>query len=257
VDGTVSLIFSEPELDEVLSKHPGRLVVLFGGVSWCRPCKGVSKPFERMADLYDKAIFLKLVGAGCHHALNSGLRFHAAKEGGGPSAAAPQTASLRLFSRGQPCLNPNPPQYGNANVSTKRLFQRLKIRRCARRGAGAGGAGGAHRRAASLRPLPRTEPARLAHTLQRDKGSTLRLSTPPHHPQHNPDPSQARPTPPPTPPPCSTPSFLMFRNGEIVGQTSGANKEKLENAIREQMTADELAGKEPLYREGAAAAATS
>lgn len=38
------------------------------------------KPYERMADLYDSAIFLKL--------------------------------------------------YGNANVQCKRLFQRLKIRRC-------------------------------------------------------------------------------------------------------------------------------
>jgi hypothetical protein len=60
----VSLIFSEGELDEVITKHRDRLVVLFGGVSWCRPCKGVAKPYERMADLYDQAVFLKLVGWG-------------------------------------------------------------------------------------------------------------------------------------------------------------------------------------------------
>jgi hypothetical protein len=60
----VSVIFSEGEMDEVLKKHAGRLVVLFGGVTWCRPCKGVQKPYERLADHYDKAVFLKLVGGG-------------------------------------------------------------------------------------------------------------------------------------------------------------------------------------------------
>lgn len=123
VDGTVSVIFGEAELDEVLKKHADRLVVMFAGVTWCRPCKGVAKPYERMADHYGSAIFLKL--------------------------------------------------YGNANVQTKRLFQRLKIR--------------------------------------------------------------------------STPAFLMWRGGEIVGQCSGANKERLEGALRAALTPAELAGKEPLY----------
>lgn len=123
VDGTVSVIFSEGELDEVLAKHSKRLVVMFCGVTWCRPCKGVSKPYERMADLYDSAVFLKL--------------------------------------------------YGNANISTKNLFKRLKIR--------------------------------------------------------------------------STPSFLMFRGGEVVGQCSGANKERLEAAIREHLEPGELSGKDAMY----------
>jgi hypothetical protein len=64
VDGTVSVIFGEAELDEVLKKHADRLVVMFAGVTWCRPCKGVAKPYERMADHYGSAIFLKLVGGG-------------------------------------------------------------------------------------------------------------------------------------------------------------------------------------------------
>ncbi|KIY92179.1 hypothetical protein MNEG_15784 [Monoraphidium neglectum] len=70
--------------------------------------------------------------------------------------------------------------YGNANVQTKRLFQRLKIR--------------------------------------------------------------------------STPAFLLFRGGELVGQGSGANKERLEELLRSHMTPSELVGKEPLYMEAGAAA---
>jgi hypothetical protein len=49
----------------------------------------------------------------------------------------------------------------------------------------------------------------------------------------------------------------MFRNCEIAAQTSGANKERLEAAIREQLTPAELEGKEPLYMDAAATAATS
>ncbi|KAI8471846.1 MAG: hypothetical protein J3K34DRAFT_415917 [Monoraphidium minutum] len=130
VDGTVSLIFSEAELDEVIQKHAARLVIMFAGVTWCRPCKGVQKPYERMADFYDSAVFLKL--------------------------------------------------YGNANVQTKKLFQRLKIR--------------------------------------------------------------------------STPAYLLFRGGELVGQGSGANKERLEELIRSHLKPEELAGKEPLYMPASASA---
>jgi hypothetical protein len=39
----------------------------------------------------------------------------------------------------------------------------------------------------------------------------------------------------------------MWRGGEIVGQCSGANQERLEGALRAALTPAELAGKEPLY----------
>jgi hypothetical protein len=71
-------------------------------------------------------------------------------------------------------------QYGNANVQTKRLFQRLKIR--------------------------------------------------------------------------STPAFIAFRGGEVVDQSSGANKEKLEAFVRANLNTEELAGKDALYAESGAAA---
>ncbi|GBF93539.1 hypothetical protein Rsub_06259 [Raphidocelis subcapitata] len=44
-----------------------------------------------------------------------------------------------------------------------------------------------------------------------------------------------------------TPAFLMWRGGEVVGQCSGANKERLEAAIRGALNEGELAGKEALY----------
>jgi thioredoxin-related protein len=47
----------------------------------------------------------------------------------------------------------------------------------------------------------------------------------------------------------STPAFIFFRGGEVVGQSSGANKERLEAAVRSYLTPAELAGKEPLYGE--------
>lgn len=107
----VALIFSEAELDELLAAAgSARLVVLFCGLTWCRPCKGMQRPFQRMAQHY------------------------------------PQLACIKLF--------------GNANDQTKRLFKdRLRVR--------------------------------------------------------------------------STPSFIFFANGEQVGSSVGANKEKLEVALRE------------------------
>lgn len=36
MEGNVSVIFSEQELEEALAKNPDKLVVLFCGLTWCR-----------------------------------------------------------------------------------------------------------------------------------------------------------------------------------------------------------------------------
>lgn len=123
VEGNVSVIFGPGEMEEALEKNKDKLVVLFCGLTWCRPCKGVARAYERMAQTYDKAVFLKLLG--------------------------------------------------NANMGCKGLFKQFKIR--------------------------------------------------------------------------STPSFLFFRNGELVGTNTGANKERLEGALRSQLTPAELPKGKPLF----------
>lgn len=136
VEGNVSVIFSEQELEEALAKNPDKLVVLFCGLTWCRPCKGVGKPYEKLAAQYAKsAVFLKL--------------------------------------------------FGNANAGCKRMFKSFKIR--------------------------------------------------------------------------STPSFLYFRAGELMGSSTGANKVRLETNLRSHLPQEGLP--EPLYElepaaEPAAATAT-
>lgn len=42
----MSLLFSEAELDEVLQKDSGKLVVLMASMTWCRPCKGLQRPYQ-------------------------------------------------------------------------------------------------------------------------------------------------------------------------------------------------------------------
>jgi thiol-disulfide isomerase/thioredoxin len=40
-----------------------QVVFLLAGVSWCRPCKGLTKPLEKMAARYaEGAVFLKMFG---------------------------------------------------------------------------------------------------------------------------------------------------------------------------------------------------
>ena len=42
----MALIFSEAELDEILArdKAAGRLTLIFTALTWCRPCKAMTKP---------------------------------------------------------------------------------------------------------------------------------------------------------------------------------------------------------------------
>eukprot|EP00878_Enallax_costatus_P006243 GHUV01006546.1.p1 GENE.GHUV01006546.1~~GHUV01006546.1.p1 ORF type:complete len:282 (+),score=101.97 GHUV01006546.1:468-1313(+) len=124
VAGDVSVIFSEGEVEEALAAHTDKLVVLFCGLTWCRPCKAVARPYEKMASTYSShAVFLKL--------------------------------------------------FGNANMSCKRLFTQFKIR--------------------------------------------------------------------------STPSFLFFREGQLIGTCTGANKARLETNLRSYLQPEELKDVEALY----------
>ncbi|KXZ48459.1 hypothetical protein GPECTOR_27g629 [Gonium pectorale] len=63
VEGDMTLIFSEQELDELIAAHPGKLVVLFCALTWCRPCKGMQRPVQKLAEHYkDHIVFVKLFG---------------------------------------------------------------------------------------------------------------------------------------------------------------------------------------------------
>lgn len=60
--GEVAKIFSEAEFDEILDRNPERLISLFAGLTWCRPCNGMNRPYERFAEMYPDVIFLKFFG---------------------------------------------------------------------------------------------------------------------------------------------------------------------------------------------------
>ncbi len=42
------------ELEEAFEegRKSGRLVVVFGGLTWCRPCKAMQRPVQKMAEHY-------------------------------------------------------------------------------------------------------------------------------------------------------------------------------------------------------------
>ncbi len=59
----MTLIFSESELDELLTAAgSSKMVVLFCGLTWCRPCKGMQRPFQKMAAHYPALACIKLFG---------------------------------------------------------------------------------------------------------------------------------------------------------------------------------------------------
>jgi Ca2+-binding EF-hand superfamily protein len=60
--GEVMLIFSGEEFKALSGAHPRRVVVLEASFTWCRPCKGFQKSFEKFAEHYPETIFLKLYG---------------------------------------------------------------------------------------------------------------------------------------------------------------------------------------------------
>ncbi|KAG2444159.1 hypothetical protein HYH02_009098 [Chlamydomonas schloesseri] len=63
VEGDMTLIFSEEELDAIIAANPNKLVVVFGALTWCRPCKGMQRPVQKLAEHYkDHIVFVKLFG---------------------------------------------------------------------------------------------------------------------------------------------------------------------------------------------------
>ncbi|GLC40129.1 hypothetical protein PLESTB_000880200 [Pleodorina starrii] len=63
VEGDMTLIFSERELDEIIAANPNKMVVIFGALTWCRPCKGMQRPVQRLAEHYkEHIVFVKLFG---------------------------------------------------------------------------------------------------------------------------------------------------------------------------------------------------
>lgn len=58
----VTLFFSEDEFDKVLASAGERVVVLMASVTWCKPCKAFQTEYEKAAQHYKDAIFLKFYG---------------------------------------------------------------------------------------------------------------------------------------------------------------------------------------------------
>lgn len=59
--GQVKEIESEEELDEII-KADSRPLVLLAGFTWCRPCKGLQMPFQKLAEKYKGVKFVKFYG---------------------------------------------------------------------------------------------------------------------------------------------------------------------------------------------------
>lgn len=64
VDGGVTVVFSEEELNEALqiAAGQGKVSMLFCSLSWCRPCMAMQRAFTKLAAHYHGAMFLKLDG---------------------------------------------------------------------------------------------------------------------------------------------------------------------------------------------------
>lgn len=61
--GTVHMITSKDEFVTALEGERGkRLIVLFGSLTWCRPCKKIQPQLEKIAKAYPDVLFLKLYG---------------------------------------------------------------------------------------------------------------------------------------------------------------------------------------------------
>ncbi|BDA40816.1 probable thioredoxin at C-terminar half [Coccomyxa sp. Obi] len=60
--GEVTVIRSEQEFDFVMAEHAERLIVLEASMTWCRPCKGFERAYQKFAAQYVNTIFLKFFG---------------------------------------------------------------------------------------------------------------------------------------------------------------------------------------------------
>eukprot|EP00199_Chlamydomonas_sp_CCMP681_P001993 CAMPEP_0119107476 /NCGR_PEP_ID=MMETSP1180-20130426/10405_1 /TAXON_ID=3052 ORGANISM="Chlamydomonas cf sp, Strain CCMP681" /NCGR_SAMPLE_ID=MMETSP1180 /ASSEMBLY_ACC=CAM_ASM_000741 /LENGTH=377 /DNA_ID=CAMNT_0007092971 /DNA_START=1 /DNA_END=1134 /DNA_ORIENTATION=+ len=64
-EGDLGMVFSQDELDECQQKcaATGKLMVLFLALTWCRPCKGMQRPAQRLAEAYkDSTLWVKCFG---------------------------------------------------------------------------------------------------------------------------------------------------------------------------------------------------
>ena len=55
-------LHSSQEFQDVIEQNPGRLIVFMCKAQGCRPCKMFSRKFQRMAEQFDDAIFLDIMG---------------------------------------------------------------------------------------------------------------------------------------------------------------------------------------------------
>ena len=60
--GEVTKIFREEEFDEILDRNPEKLVAVFAGLTWCRPCRAMNRTYEKFAVHYPDVIFVKFFG---------------------------------------------------------------------------------------------------------------------------------------------------------------------------------------------------
>eukprot|EP01024_Parvocaulis_polyphysoides_P061484 TRINITY_DN6811_c0_g5_i1.p1 TRINITY_DN6811_c0_g5~~TRINITY_DN6811_c0_g5_i1.p1 ORF type:complete len:409 (+),score=55.72 TRINITY_DN6811_c0_g5_i1:62-1288(+) len=60
--GQVMMIFSEEELNELLADGADKLAVIFAGLTWCRPCKAIQRPYQKLAEAYNDVKFIKFYG---------------------------------------------------------------------------------------------------------------------------------------------------------------------------------------------------
>ncbi|KAK9805892.1 hypothetical protein WJX73_001761 [Symbiochloris irregularis] len=60
--GQVNMFFGEDELNAILQEYGEKLVVVEASMTWCRPCKGFERPFEKFAKAYENAVFMKFFG---------------------------------------------------------------------------------------------------------------------------------------------------------------------------------------------------
>lgn len=59
----IYVIDSSEQFEALMTLHPDKLIVLLAGLSWCRPCKALTRPLEKMAEHYqDGALFVKVLG---------------------------------------------------------------------------------------------------------------------------------------------------------------------------------------------------
>ncbi|CBJ29912.1 flagellar outer arm dynein 14 kDa light chain LC5 [Ectocarpus siliculosus] len=59
---TLAAIGSFAELDKLTSDNKDKLVVVDYSTTWCGPCKMILPKFEKLAEQYSDAVFVKVIG---------------------------------------------------------------------------------------------------------------------------------------------------------------------------------------------------